>query len=125
VRKIGLFLLLLSAPAFAEVVNPWRKVKEPAKGAAEVIGGYSAGCLRGAQELATNNSSYQVMRPARKRFYGHPDLVNSIASLAKQADDKGMGVLLVGDMAQPRGGPTRDAAFEPRAARDRFGRLPF
>jgi len=45
------------------------------------------------------------MRPQRRRFFGHPLLVRYLQELGAAADQKGLGVLLIGDLGQPRGGP--------------------
>ena len=46
------------------------------------------------------------MRPSRNRNWGHPDLVKLIERLANEANQNdGWNGLLVGDIAQPRGGP--------------------
>ena len=47
------------------------------------------------------------MRPARNRAYGHPELIAYIRSLSDAARGQGWPGLLVGDLAQPRGGPMR------------------
>jgi penicillin-insensitive murein endopeptidase len=85
--------------------NPWRRVSIPAPGRPESIGFYSAGCLRGAAEL-TERSGVLLMRPSRRRMFGHPDLVDFVTALSARASISGLGMLLVGDVAQPRGGPT-------------------
>jgi len=71
-----------------------------------VIGGYTAGCLAGAGRLDLEGPGFQVMRPSRNRYYGHPRLVAFVEHLGHQALERGWGRVLVGDMAQPRGGPT-------------------
>ncbi|OAN43946.1 penicillin-insensitive murein endopeptidase [Paramagnetospirillum marisnigri] len=71
--------------------------------AAEVIGGAAAGCVAGAEALPLVSESYQVLRPARQRYWGHSDTVAFVKSLA--VSTAGQGLLLMGDMAQPRGGP--------------------
>src|SRR5262249_13916925 len=48
---------------------------------------------------------YQVMRISRRRFYGHPRLIQGIEAIGKEVDKKQLGTLLIGDLAQPRGGP--------------------
>ncbi len=73
----------------------------------EVIGGYTRGCIRGAVELPADGPGWQVMRPSRNRAWGHPDLVDFVERLAAAAKRDGLPGLLVGDMAQPRGGPMR------------------
>lgn len=93
------------APAdAARTSNPWSRVKAPSRGPAEAIGAYTSGCLRGALTLSQESADYQVMRPSRNRFHGHPDLVDFLADLSGRSRE--LGVVLVGDMAQPRGGPT-------------------
>src|SRR5262245_38233040 len=78
----------------------------PATGLPEAIGAYERGCLNGAQPLPADGPNWQVMRPSRHRNWGHPVLIAFLERLAQklptQADWSG---LLVGDIAQPRGGP--------------------
>jgi penicillin-insensitive murein endopeptidase len=50
---------------------------------------------------------WQVMRPSRQRFYGHPTLIAFIESLGQSMIAQGWQGILVGDMAQARGGPMR------------------
>jgi penicillin-insensitive murein endopeptidase len=45
------------------------------------------------------------VRPSRRRYFGHPDLVDFIERLGHRAQTDGLPVFYVGDMAQPRGGP--------------------
>jgi len=82
------------------------RATSPAPGPAQAIGGYTRGCLAGGVELPADGPDWQVMRPSRGRAWGHPLLVAFLerlaATAAQQADWPG---LLIGDMAQPRGGP--------------------
>jgi penicillin-insensitive murein endopeptidase len=81
--------------------------KLPSLGKAVSIGYYPRGCLQGGVELPVNGPTWQVMRLSRNRNWGHPSLVRFIekfASLAAKAT--GWHGILVGDLAQPRGGPT-------------------
>ncbi|MDR6953711.1 penicillin-insensitive murein endopeptidase [Ancylobacter sp. 3268] len=80
-------------------------VKEPADLAPRGIGFYSRGCLAGGEALPINGPTWQAMRLSRNRNWGHPDLVAFLEQLAAQAPKVGWPGLLVGDMAQPRGGP--------------------
>jgi len=84
--------------------NGWSRLRTPLPGMAEAIGFYSAGCLRGAVTLPLKGEGFQVMRPSRNRFYGHPRLIDYLHRLARQTAARG-GRLLIGDLAQPRGGP--------------------
>jgi penicillin-insensitive murein DD-endopeptidase len=78
---------------------------EPAGGAPRAIGGYADGCLAGAVPLAVSGPAWQVMRLSRNRNWGHPVLVRFLQRYADKARAAGWPGLLVGDMAQPRGGP--------------------
>jgi penicillin-insensitive murein DD-endopeptidase len=80
--------------------------KLPANLAPRAIGSYARGCLSGGQALPVNGPAWQVMRTSRNRNWGHPALLNLIERLATDAKkDDGWNGLLVGDIAQPRGGP--------------------
>ncbi|MEQ1530696.1 MAG: penicillin-insensitive murein endopeptidase [Methylococcales bacterium] len=107
--KFSLFMLLsvmLSNCLAAPFVNTWGQVSKPSAGASQSIGSYTAGCLSGAATLPVNGEGYQVMRLSRQRFYGHPELVHFIEHLGQAASLNKWGTLLVGDLGQPRGGPT-------------------
>lgn len=97
----ALFLLLGSATALA---NPWAQVDGPAPGPSRAIGDTSAGCLLGARQLPTEGNGYVVMHLERNRYYGHPSLISSIRALGDRAA-QGLGVMHVGDLGMPRGGP--------------------
>lgn len=92
--------------AWAKINNPWSQVKEPTSGVAQSIGDYSAGCLRGAQTLPAEGEGFQVMRLSRKRFFGHPALLNFLQETGMRIKAVTGRDVLVGDMGQPRGGPT-------------------
>lgn len=82
------------------------RAAQPAPMAARSIGFYSKGCLAGAQALPVNGPNWQVMRLSRNRNWGHPDLVDFLERFsAKVPQVSGWQGILVGDMAQPRGGP--------------------
>jgi penicillin-insensitive murein endopeptidase len=79
---------------------------EPAALAARAIGFYARGCLAGAVALPVNGPAWQVMRLSRNRNWGHPALIKLLEDLAaKVQTTAGWPGLLVGDIAQPRGGP--------------------
>ena len=83
-------------------------VAKPSAGRPEVVGSYAKGCIAGAASLPVDGDAWQAMRLSRNRHWGHPDLVAFIERLARDGRklDSWPG-LLVGDMAQPRGGPMR------------------
>ena len=80
-------------------------VRGPAPLAARAIGSYSRGCLVGGVALPVNGGGWQVMRLSRNRNWGHPRLVAYLGQLAKDARAIGWPGVLIGDLAQPRGGP--------------------
>ncbi len=78
----------------------------PAPGPARAIGSYAKGCLAGAVALPADGPNWQVMRPSRNRAWGQPVLISFLERLAAEAAATAQWPgLLVGDMAQPRGGP--------------------
>jgi len=86
--------------------RPWAGVPGPAKGPARAIGKYKAGCLSGGKALAHDGAGYLVIRPKRKRFFGHPALVSFIKRLGMKVNEAGLGELPISDLGQARGGPT-------------------
>lgn len=105
---VGVYLSLglLGAGCASQPKNPWRDVRATWAGPSEAIGYYSKGCLKGAQSLYPQGEGYQVMRISRRRFYGHPHLIQFIEGLGRTISRKKLGTLLIGDLGQPRGGPT-------------------
>src|SRR5712691_4945170 len=81
-----------------------RKPK-PAPPAVRSIGYYTNGCLAGALALPINVKTWQVMRLSRNRNWGHPNMIKFLERFAEKVPNVGWHGLLVGDMAQPRGGP--------------------
>jgi len=82
-----------------------RKAK-PTEGKPEVIGYYSKGCMAGARELPITGPTWQVMRLSRNRNWGTPQLIAFLERFsAKVPKVSKWNGILVGDMAQPRGGP--------------------
>ncbi len=78
----------------------------PAVGPPQAIGSYERGCLSGAIALPADGPNWEVMRPSRNRAWGHPVLITFLERLAqKLPEEAGWPGLLVGDIAQPRGGP--------------------
>lgn len=104
---ISIFLFLLSACSHLSTAPRWEEFKNPTKNSAKAIGSYINGCLDGAKVLSPESDNYIVMRPQRNRFYGHPNLIQFIEELAEKAKQQNLGNLIVGDMAQPRGGPIK------------------
>ena len=72
----------------------------------EAIGSYSKGCGAGFVQLPESGPTWQAMRLSRNRNWGHPMLVQYIVDLSEAAIRIGWRGIYVGDMAQPRGGPS-------------------
>ncbi len=77
--------------------------KKPASLPTLSIGTATCGCIAGAKKLALNGPYWQVMRPSRNRYYGHPSMLTYIEKFAKRAHDVGWESLLIGDLNMPRG----------------------
>src|SRR6185312_9114485 len=78
----------------------------PTIGKAVSIGYYPRGCLQGGVALPTTGKTWQVMRLSRNRNWGNPELVHFLERFApRAAKATGWHGILIGDMAQPRGGP--------------------
>jgi penicillin-insensitive murein endopeptidase len=74
--------------------------------AARAIGTYIRGCLSGAVALPVDGKTWQVMRLSRNRNWGHPRLIEFLERFAARVPAiAGWPGILVGDLAQPRGGP--------------------
>jgi penicillin-insensitive murein endopeptidase len=100
-------------PPLANPDDPATPAKElfgrattPASMAARAIGFYSKGCVAGATALPIDGQTWQVMRLSRNRNWGHPALISFLERLSARVPRiNGWPGLLVGDLAQPRGGP--------------------
>jgi penicillin-insensitive murein endopeptidase len=80
--------------------------KLPTIGKAMAIGYYPRGCLQGGVELPVDGPNWEVMRLSRNRNWGHPELIHFLKTFAPAAAKAtGWHGILIGDMAQPRGGP--------------------
>jgi len=99
-----LALTLIAADGL--VAKQWQALRAPSTGPALSIGTCSCGCLQGAATLPVSGPGYEVLHLGRNRRFGHPLLVGYIQRLAAAARTARLGPLVVGDLSQPRGGPT-------------------
>ncbi len=89
-----------------EAKRAFGAVKEAVAQSPQAIGRYERGCIAGAQKIAPSGAGWQAMRLSRNRFWGHPILIAYIQRLASDVRRlDGLPGILVGDMAQPIGGP--------------------
>jgi len=98
-----LFLLLAAHTAHADSV--WSTIPTPVKDSPKVIGGYANGCIIGAKDMPLTGDGWQVMKPSRNRFWGHPNLINFLTDFAGKTKKETGKDILLGDLSQPRGGP--------------------
>ncbi len=89
----------------AIAADDWADITEPLPGEPRIIGHHGGACLVGAEQLPPEGDGYQAVDLVRNRHYGHPTLIDYIQRLGQRVDASGFGPMLVGDMAQPRGGP--------------------
>ncbi|MGL5304380.1 MAG: penicillin-insensitive murein endopeptidase, partial [Aeromonas sp.] len=65
---------------------------------AEAIGGYAAGCLKDGVALPLTGPGYQVIRTKRLRYFGHPNLIEYLQTLANQTRAAGLPDLYIADL---------------------------
>jgi penicillin-insensitive murein endopeptidase len=83
----------------------WSSPASPTSGPTRVIGRHGSACIAGAASLPLEGDGFQAVDVARRRHYGHPVLVDFVVGLGGKVAAARLGTMLVGDMAQPRGGP--------------------
>lgn len=109
-RLIAITLLAIAAwPAQAQeaAYAAFGRHAVPSAGTPAAFGTYTRGCLSGGAKLAETAPLWQAMKPARNRYWGHPDMISFIQRLAGKARDAGWPGLYIGDIGQPRGGPMK------------------
>jgi penicillin-insensitive murein endopeptidase len=84
--------------------TPWSRIKGVAEGAPAAIGGPSNGCLRGAERLPATGTGFVSIRRHRERYYGHPETIRLVRDLGAAMARRTGRLLMIGDLAQPRGG---------------------
>ena len=94
------------APKRGVVAKQWQAQRLPTPGPALSIGTTSLGCLQGAATLPASGPGYEALRLGRNRRFGHPTLVAYVQRLGAAAKKAKLGLIVVGDLSQPRGGPT-------------------
>lgn len=74
----------------------------PTSGPSRAIGGAANGCLAGGKALDESGPGWEVLRPARNRYWGTSELLAFLKDRAQRTRE--LGTLLIADMSQPRGG---------------------
>jgi penicillin-insensitive murein DD-endopeptidase len=75
-------------------------------GPPQAVGSTSNGCLVGGMQLPASGPGFEVLHLDRRRRTGHPELVKFVRRLAEAARRAKLHPVLIGDLSQPRGGPT-------------------
>lgn len=100
----GLLSLLITNIGLA-AETPWSQVQTVAQGRTESIGGPSNGCVRGATRLPPAGNGFVSIRRHRNRYYGHQKTIAFVQELGSAvAQHSGGQLMMIGDLAQPRGG---------------------
>lgn len=103
-KSLMILLLVFGADVQAQAKPlKFSDIKRPTEGPSLAIGGYASGCLSGAVEIPSKGRGYQMIRRKRHRFFGHSETRDWIQQYGQSVADQGFEVL-VGDVAQPRGG---------------------
>jgi penicillin-insensitive murein endopeptidase len=80
--------------------------RQPAPGPLHIIGGpATGGCLAGAVRLPADGPGFETIHLNRSSFWGAPQTIAGIETLAREAADAGLPTLYVEDISLPRGGP--------------------
>ena len=77
----------------------------PSAQRATPLGSYARGCAAGLVALPETGPTWQAMRLSRNRNWGHPQLIDFLQDLGRDARRIGRRGIYVGDISQPRGGP--------------------
>lgn len=92
-------LLLLAAAAAAPPATP-------VPGPLHIIGSpNTGGCIAGAVRLPAQGTGFQTIHLGRSSFWGAPQTIAGVETLAAEAHAAGLGDLYVEDISHPRGGP--------------------
>ena len=89
--RLACAMLVAASAAYAEVPR--------------IVSGPTGGCIAGAVELPAVGPGYQTIRQSRSAFWGHPDTIAALQTLAVRAQAAGLPVLYMNDVSRPRGGP--------------------
>lgn len=98
--------LLAAAIALPAAPSPWAEAEASVPGPAAAIGGPSNGCIAGAEALPEAGRGFVSIRRHRNRYHGHPNTIALVEDLGRALSAHTDARLMVGDLSQPRGGPT-------------------
>lgn len=99
--------LLLALPAQAQQLanQLFGAHAMPSMAQPQAYGSYARGCADGLVALPETGPTWQAMRLSRNRNWGHPEMIDYLQDLSREAVRIGWRGLYIGDISQPRGGP--------------------
>ncbi len=109
-HRRGLATLFLAAAPMVAIATetatetPWSRIQDASLGMPAAIGGPSNGCIAGAETLPAAGKGFVSIRRHRNRYYGHPETIRLIADLGRAIAKRTGRYIMIGDLAQPRGG---------------------
>jgi len=103
--SLVLGLTLAATPLLAGAAEtPWARVQHASFGKPTAIGGPSNGCIAGAESLPATGTGFVSIRRHRNRHYGHSETIRLIEDLGRAIAMRNGRYVMIGDLAQPRGG---------------------
>jgi len=103
-RIFAAVLMLATCGGSFAAETPWSRINTVAGGAPAAIGGPSNGCIQGAEALPSSGIGFASIRRHRNRYYGHPRTIGLVRDLGQAMDRRNGKLIMIGDLAQPRGG---------------------
>lgn len=106
--RLALASLLAGAPASAAplATQLFGAIDTPSDQLPMPIGSYERGCGAGFVELPESGPTWQAMRLSRNRNWGMPVTIQYLEDLSAKVQAAGWRGLYIGDIGQPRGGPS-------------------
>lgn len=104
VYTLGLSLLVMAPMVLQAPPSRAAGIDTATQEPAVAIGGPANGCLAGAQTLPPTGVGFVSIRRHRNRYYGHPDTIDLVRHLGRVLSRHTSGLVMVGDLSQPRGG---------------------
>lgn len=83
----------------------WDAARAPSSGRPQSIGSYSGGCIAGARRLEKQGPGFYSIPGRGHRQYGHSRMIRFIQRFGRKLVRNDLGIALIGDIGQPRGGP--------------------
>jgi penicillin-insensitive murein endopeptidase len=102
-QLIGLLCAAAASSALA-AETAWSRITTVSSGTPTAVGSPSNGCIMGAAMLPSSGVGFVSIRRHRNRYYGHPETIRLVQDLGDAMHRRNGKLIMVGDLAQPRGG---------------------